>query len=113
MTIVQQAIFLPMLESIKNKMVASEVLGRFTRSRKLISYYHMLMVSIESSVGMILYWDQTDAIAEALWRLFKDELVPIYRLVEVDERPGDVPVPESLKRCLAEAREVGKYLTPP
>ena len=98
-----------MLREIKDKMLASEILGRLVRDRKPISYFYMLMVSIEC-VDRIFYWDETDAVAETLWHLFKDELVPIYSLVVVDREKyvesDPVGVPESLKRCFAEAREL-------
>jgi|GEM_PF-2588597 len=98
-----------MLREIKDKMLASEVLGRFWRNRKPISYYNLLMSLIEC-VDMILHWDETDAIAEALWRLFGDELVPIYGMVVVDRdryvESDPIGVPESLRRCFAEAREL-------
>lgn len=98
-----------MLREIKDKMLASETLGRFWKNRKPVSYYNLLMVQIEC-VDMILRWDQTDTIAEALWRLFGDELVPIYGLVVVDRdryvESDPIGVPESLRRCFAEAREL-------
>ena len=95
-----------MLREIKEKMVTSEVLGRFVRDQKPISYYWGIMVSIESSVDMILHWNETDAIAEALWHLFGDELTDIYRLVNMDRNDGEIPVPENLKRCFTEAKEL-------
>jgi hypothetical protein len=116
MTIIQQAIFLPILREIKEKMVTSEVLGRFWKNRKPISYYNLLMVQIEC-VDMILHWDETDAIAETLWHFFRDELVPIYSLVEADRdryvESDPIGVPESLLRCFAEARAKAKVLVAP
>lgn len=100
MDITQQAVFLPMLREIKEKMVKSEVLGRFVRDQKPISYYWLIMVTIESSVDSILYWEQTDIIAEALWRLFGNEVLEIYRLVKIDREDA----PESLRQCFVEAK---------
>lgn len=108
MTIYQQAVWLPTLQELKNQIVNGVTLNRFIKERGYLSYYHVLMVSLEPS-GMILNWDQIDAIAETLWHLFSEELAPIYRLVK-DDRP-QMPAPESLKKCFEEAREMTKAAT--
>jgi hypothetical protein len=106
MTILQQAVWLSTLREIKDRIVNGVTLARFIKERKSLSYYHLIMVSIEPS-GMILDWQQIDSIAETLWHLFPDELADIYKWVDADDRPH-IPVPDSLKRCFAEAREMAK-----
>ena len=95
-----QAILLPWLREAKEHLLANVMIKSFVQNQEPISYFWHLSWVIEISMDMGYLVVPT--VVEILWHLFKEELAPIYSLVNVDRDW----VPESTRRCFAEARNL-------
>ncbi|MGC9968407.1 MAG: hypothetical protein ABSC29_01585 [Minisyncoccia bacterium] len=95
-----QAMFVPWFQETKEHLLANVMIKSFMQNRESISYFWHFSLIIEVSMDMGYLVAPT--VVEILWHLFKEELIPIYSLVNVDRDW----VPESTRQCFAEARKI-------